>query len=120
MFGPSIRTDEQNMTNAPDIHLSWILLQRSIIHFVVMLKREDTAIEDTVIAELVETDLSRWHLDSSREGQVAWTYDTSMGREMGEQSFETKYWLSIHEQVCHFLSPRLHFKMRICSSVYFF
>ncbi|KAA1082657.1 Lanosterol synthase (Oxidosqualene--lanosterol cyclase) [Puccinia graminis f. sp. tritici] len=65
-----------------------------------MLNRQDTAnaIEDTVIAELVETDLSRWHLDSSREGQVAWTYDTSMGREMGEQSFETKYWLSIQQQ----------------------
>ncbi|PLW21794.1 hypothetical protein PCANC_02923 [Puccinia coronata f. sp. avenae] len=47
---------------------------------------------------LAETDITRWHLDSSSRGQVAWTYDNSTEREMGEQSFETKYWLSIHPQ----------------------
>ncbi|KAI8445222.1 hypothetical protein BY996DRAFT_6424463 [Phakopsora pachyrhizi] len=42
------------------------------------------------------TDLTRWHLDSSAEGQVIWTYNSSPGRELGEQTFETKYWLSSH------------------------
>ncbi|KAI8460215.1 hypothetical protein BY996DRAFT_6409558 [Phakopsora pachyrhizi] len=42
------------------------------------------------------TDLTRWHLDSSAEGQVIWTYNSSPGRELGEQTFEAKYWLSSH------------------------
>ncbi|KAI8455730.1 hypothetical protein BY996DRAFT_6412947 [Phakopsora pachyrhizi] len=42
------------------------------------------------------TDLTRWNLDSSSEGQVIWTYNSSPGRELGEQTFETKYWLSSH------------------------
>ncbi|KAI8446569.1 hypothetical protein BY996DRAFT_6495538 [Phakopsora pachyrhizi] len=36
-------------------------------------------------------DLTRWHLDSSAEGQVIWTYNSSPGRELGEQTFETKF-----------------------------
>ncbi|WAQ91288.1 hypothetical protein PtA15_14A170 [Puccinia triticina] len=63
-----------------------------------MHNRQDTASKNTVIPGMVETDLSRWHLDSSEEGRVKWTYDTSIGREMGEQTLETKYWLSIQHE----------------------
>jgi hypothetical protein len=65
---------------------------------------------------LAETDITRWHLDSSSRGQVAWTYDNSTEREMGEQSFETKYWLSIHP-VCSFSSPACHFVIARCKGL---
>ncbi|KAI8457101.1 hypothetical protein BY996DRAFT_6605599 [Phakopsora pachyrhizi] len=44
-------------------------------------------------------DLTRWHLYSSAEGQVIWTYNSSPGRELGEQTFETK--------VTHSRQPRM-------------
>ncbi|POW16031.1 hypothetical protein PSTT_01686, partial [Puccinia striiformis] len=59
---------------------------------------QDETLEDSGIAGLAETDLSRWHLDSSKDGQVEWTFDGSVGRNMGEQSLETQYWLSINQQ----------------------
>lgn len=43
------------------------------------------------------TDHSRWHLDlSPEEGQALWTYDTSSDKILGEQSFQSQYWLSKH------------------------
>ncbi|KAH9468973.1 hypothetical protein Pst134EA_009496 [Puccinia striiformis f. sp. tritici] len=63
-----------------------------------MINSQDETLEDSGIAGLAETDLSRWHLDSSKDGQVEWTFDGSVGRNMGEQSLETQYWLSINQQ----------------------
>ncbi|KAG0149788.1 hypothetical protein CROQUDRAFT_653055 [Cronartium quercuum f. sp. fusiforme G11] len=45
---------------------------------------------------LGSTDLTRWHLDTSSDGKVNWSYDSSPERSLGLQSFETKYWLSLH------------------------
>ncbi|KAI8451268.1 lanosterol synthase-like protein, partial [Phakopsora pachyrhizi] len=55
-----------------------------------------SVIRSSRLSPLGSTDLTRWHLDSSAEGQVIWSYDSSPTRQMGEQSFETKYWLSSH------------------------
>ncbi|KAH9811956.1 terpenoid cyclases/protein prenyltransferase alpha-alpha toroid [Melampsora americana] len=47
---------------------------------------------------LGSTDLTRWHVDTSQEGKVDWQYDNSSDRKLGLQSFESKYWLSIHSK----------------------
>ncbi|KAI7944087.1 hypothetical protein MJO28_011615 [Puccinia striiformis f. sp. tritici] len=46
---------------------------------------------------LGSTDLTRWHLlPVPDEDQAVWTYDSSSERTLGDQSFQSKYWLSRH------------------------
>ncbi|MBW0496538.1 hypothetical protein O181_036253 [Austropuccinia psidii MF-1] len=54
---------------------------------------------------LGSTDLTRWHLDSSQDGKVIWTYDSSQERLLGNQTFESKYWLSIHSKGPGLIDP---------------
>lgn len=51
----------------------------------------------TPSSPLGSTDSTRWHLQlDHHDGQAFWAYDSSPDRTLGEQSFQTKYWLSTH------------------------